>query len=120
MNMEKIQNIADKIIATLPNSVSVITQVENQFNSSTFNMNDLAIPFTDSGIRQLVLLLDFQEVEINMNLGILSKVFEQIPVTENKFAKYGIRKTNRIFDPVIGFEDIKEMFQLSSYCRISI
>ncbi|MGB0025228.1 MAG: hypothetical protein WBP64_00170 [Nitrososphaeraceae archaeon] len=38
----------------------------------------------------MVLLLDFQEVEINMNLGILSKVFEQISVTENKFGKYGI------------------------------
>ena len=48
MNMDKVQNIADKIIATLPNSISVITQAQNQFNSSTINMNDLVIPFTGS------------------------------------------------------------------------
>ena len=48
-----------------------------------------------------------------MNLGILGNVFGKISVPENNFTKYGVKKTVRIFDPIIGFDDIKEIFQLS-------
>ena len=48
-----------------------------------------------------------------MNLGILGNVFGKISVPENNFTKYGVKKTVRIFDPIIGFEDLKEIFQLS-------
>ena len=32
MNMDKIQNIADKFVTTIPKSISVISQIEDQFN----------------------------------------------------------------------------------------
>ena len=31
----------------------------------------------------------------------------------NNFTKYGFKKTDKLFDPIIGFDDIKEIFQLS-------
>ena len=48
-----------------------------------------------------------------MNLGILNKVFQNIPSTENSFFKSSLSKTDKIFYPIIGFEDLKEIFQLS-------
>jgi holliday junction DNA helicase RuvB len=48
-----------------------------------------------------------------MNFDILNKVFQKISVQENSPVKYGVRQVNRLFDPVIGFEDLKEIFQLS-------
>lgn len=48
-----------------------------------------------------------------MNFNILNKVFQKISVQENSPIKYGVRQVNRLFDPVIGFDDIKEIFQLS-------
>jgi replication-associated recombination protein RarA len=48
-----------------------------------------------------------------MNFDILNKVFQKISVQENSPVKYGVRQANRLFDPVIGFEDLKEIFQLS-------
>jgi len=32
MNMDKIQSIADKFVTTIPKSISVISQIEDQFN----------------------------------------------------------------------------------------
>jgi DNA replicative helicase MCM subunit Mcm2 (Cdc46/Mcm family) len=48
-----------------------------------------------------------------MNFDILNKVFQKISVQENSPVKYGVRQVNRLFDPVIGFDDIKEILQLS-------
>ena len=48
-----------------------------------------------------------------MNVGILRNVFGKISVLENNFTKYGFKKTDKLFDPIIGFEDIKEIFRLS-------
>ena len=48
-----------------------------------------------------------------MNLGILNKVFQNIPSTENSFFKSSLSKTDKIFYPIIGFEGLKEIFQLS-------
>ena len=48
-----------------------------------------------------------------MNLGILNKIIEKISVPENSLTKYGLRQVNRLFDPVVGFNDLKEIFQLS-------
>jgi len=48
-----------------------------------------------------------------LNLDILGDVFGKISIPENNFSKYGFKKTNRLFDPIIGFDVIKEIFQLS-------
>ena len=48
-----------------------------------------------------------------MNFDILNKAFQKILVQENSPVKYGVRQVNRLFGPVIGFEDLKEIFQLS-------
>ena len=48
-----------------------------------------------------------------MNFSILNKVFQKISVQENSPVKYRVRQVNRLFNPVIGFEDLKEIFQLS-------
>jgi len=48
-----------------------------------------------------------------LNLGILNKIIEKISVPENSLTKYGLRQVNRLFDPVVGFNDLKEIFQLS-------
>jgi Holliday junction DNA helicase RuvB len=48
-----------------------------------------------------------------LNLGILNKVFQKIPLTENGFLQSSSSKTDKIFDPIIGFDDLKEIFQLS-------
>ena len=47
------------------------------------------------------------------HVGILRNVFGKISVLENNFTKYGFKKTDKLFDPIIGFDDIKEIFQLS-------
>jgi len=43
----------------------------------------------------------------------LGNVFGRFSVPENNFTKYGFKKPDRLFDPIIGFDDIKEIFQLS-------
>jgi Holliday junction DNA helicase RuvB len=48
-----------------------------------------------------------------MNFGVLDKVFGKVSIEENIFIKHRFKKTDRLFDPVIGFDDIKEIFQLS-------
>ena len=48
-----------------------------------------------------------------MNLDILNKVLGKIPVAEDILVQHAKRKTVSIFDSVIGFDDIKEIFQLS-------
>jgi len=46
VNMDKIQNIADKVITSTPNSISAISQADGQFNIVPYSIGDLAIPFT--------------------------------------------------------------------------
>jgi DNA replicative helicase MCM subunit Mcm2 (Cdc46/Mcm family) len=48
-----------------------------------------------------------------LNLGILNNVIKKTSVPENSLVKYGVRKTDKLFDPIFGFDDIKEIFQLS-------
>lgn len=57
--------------------------------------------------------MDLLDVDGSLNLGILNKVLEKISVPENSLAKYRVRKTDRLFDSAVGFDDIKEIFQLS-------
>lgn len=52
-------------------------------------------------------------MKINLNFSILNKVIEKVSITENNFIIYGARHAWRVFDPVIGFDDLKEIFQLS-------
>jgi hypothetical protein len=52
-------------------------------------------------------------MKINLNFSILNKVIEKVSITENNFIIYGARHAWRVFNPVIGFDDIKEIFQLS-------
>ncbi len=47
-NMDKIQNIADKVITAIPSPSAVISQIEGQLNIVSYSIGDLAIPFTGS------------------------------------------------------------------------
>lgn len=54
-----------------------------------------------------------------MNFGILGKVFEKVSIEKNNL-RYEIKKTVSIFDPVVGFDDIKELFQLSIIMQLKV
>ena len=48
MNIDKIQNVADKVVTTIPKFISIIWQIEGQFHIVPYRIGDLAIPFTGS------------------------------------------------------------------------
>jgi hypothetical protein len=49
-----------------------------------------------------------------LNLGILNRIIEKASISENNFVKSGVKcGSNKLFNPIIGFDDIKEIFQLS-------
>ena len=70
MNMDKTQNIAEKVITTIPKSISVTSQIEGQFNVVAYRIDDLALPFT--GSMAVRINTGFLRVKINLhNSGIL-------------------------------------------------
>jgi len=48
VNMDKIQNTIDKVITSIPNSISAITQAYGQFNIVPYSIGDLTIPLIGS------------------------------------------------------------------------
>jgi len=73
--MDKIQSIADKFVTTIPKSISVISQIEDQFNIVPYRIGDLAIPFTASMI--VGITAGFLGGWDSLNFGILNKVLRK-------------------------------------------
>lgn len=48
MNMDKIQNITDKVITTIPKAIPIISQMEDKLNIVPYGIGDLTIPFLGS------------------------------------------------------------------------
>jgi uncharacterized membrane protein (Fun14 family) len=48
VNRDNVQNAADKIVTTIVNSTSIISQAEGQFNIVPSSIGDLALPSTGS------------------------------------------------------------------------
>lgn len=46
--MDKVQNTADRIVTTILNSTSIISEVEGKFNVVSSSIGEIALPFTGS------------------------------------------------------------------------
>ena len=48
VNMDKVQNAADRVVTTILNSTSIISEAESKFNVVSSSIGEIALPFTGS------------------------------------------------------------------------